>query len=267
MDASDHEKLALRCRIATDQGGERAPEDGRADCHDAGCGPCGRRDPHVHVVVVVDGLAHGRRRPDEPGARADKDDLGARADEAVEQVLGEPPVDLRGSDRLELPAVEPRVIDVGVEAVLVAEVTEASVPSAERATSRPREVADAEARRLRMRRPELPEHAQESANEPVGAVPPPRPVRRPVENRVPREEVTALGREQDALDEPPVRGRADRARHPPDDLRRERRRRIGLERIGGGRPGAREDEHERDDETAHVVPTGPARARVPAGSV
>ena len=180
MDASDHEKLALGRRISADQGGERAPEDGRAECHDAGCRPFSRRDPHVHVIVVVDGLAHGRRRPDEPAARADKDDLGARADEAVEQVLGEPPVDLCGSDRLELTAVEPRVIDVDVEAVLVAEVTEASVASAERATSRPREVADAEARRLRMRRPELPEHAQERVNEPVAAVPPPRPVRRPV---------------------------------------------------------------------------------------
>ena len=85
----------------------------------------------MHVVVVV------HERPDDPpraaqaGVRADVDGHRAGADEALQQIRGEAAVDLRDARGLERPAVAARVVDVGVESVLVREVPEAAEVRAE----------------------------------------------------------------------------------------------------------------------------------------
>src|SRR5438045_3085116 len=102
------------------------------------------RDSDVHVVVVVPEDAHDSRRAPQVGVRPDEDPHRARRDKSVEQVLRQRPVDLVGSNRRALPTVEPRVVDVDVEAVLVGDVLGPEV-AAVRAT----EIADPYPRRVR----------------------------------------------------------------------------------------------------------------------
>ena len=58
------------------------------------------------------------------GAGTDEDELGARPYEPVDQVLGEPVVDLVDRSRRSLAPVAARVVDIGVEPVLVRGVPE-----------------------------------------------------------------------------------------------------------------------------------------------
>ena len=105
------------------------------------------------------------------------------------RVLREPAVDLGDSARAPARAVAARVVDVGVEAVLVRDVAERAVAAAEVAAVRAAEVADQHRRRLRVRGGVLARDAQQHADEVVGAVAPPPAVRRALAHRVPRDEV------------------------------------------------------------------------------
>ena len=73
---------------------------------------------------------HDVPRPAEADVRADEDPLGARPHEAVDEVLREPEVDLARRLRRTLPPVEPRVVDVDVEPVLVGHVPRTERPPA-----------------------------------------------------------------------------------------------------------------------------------------
>ena len=54
-------------------------------------------EPRVQVVVVVPQHLNDSRRACQPRVRADEDDDGARRDEAVDEILGKPVVDLGGT--------------------------------------------------------------------------------------------------------------------------------------------------------------------------
>ena len=73
---------------------------------------------HVVVVVARQHLDDGRW-PAQARVRADEDIRGAGGDEPVEQVLRERAVDLARARGWPLAPVLARVVDVGVEAVLV----------------------------------------------------------------------------------------------------------------------------------------------------
>jgi hypothetical protein len=151
MDAADHEKLALGGRIATPDGRDPPPEHGAAEQDTSTVRRLRRRDPHVHVVVVVSRLTNDLRGAREPRARPDEDELGPGADEAAHEVLRERAIDLRRHDRLAFPAVPARVVDVGVESVLVGEMAEAAEAGAELPAVRTAQIADADARRAGVR--------------------------------------------------------------------------------------------------------------------
>jgi hypothetical protein len=152
------------------------------------------RQADVEMVVVVRERLNDSGRSREAGVRADEDANRAGRDEPVDEVLGERAVDLRGPSGRALPAVEPRVVDVDVEAVLVRDVAWEAVARAEVAAAGATHVADAYARCVRMRGRIFVEHLEERPHEPV--VPPASPaaVRRAPQDRVPGEEGAALGR-------------------------------------------------------------------------
>src|SRR4051812_44272719 len=59
----------------------------------------GRGEPDVHVVIVSGPRSHDSSRAAKPGRRADEDRLRACGDEAIEELLREPMVDLAGGRR------------------------------------------------------------------------------------------------------------------------------------------------------------------------
>jgi len=73
----------------------------------------------VEVVVVMDEHLHDAGGAVKVGAGTDEDDLRTRPGELVDQVLGEPVVDLVDRSRRALAPVAARVVDIGVESVLV----------------------------------------------------------------------------------------------------------------------------------------------------
>ena len=157
-----------------------------------------------------------------PRVRADEDDRGARGDEAVDEILCEPVLDLARNERRPLAPVPPRVVDIDVEPVLVGRVAwpeGASPPAAE--------VADPESRRRRMRLCVTRDDADDLADEEVRPPPPPRPVGAAMEQRIPREEASAGRGELHAAHEPSCRRRPDSAGiaplHRPNRLCRGRR--------------------------------------------
>jgi hypothetical protein len=114
---------------------------------------------------------------------------------------------------------------------------EPSEARTEIATMRPREIADPDARRVRMRRRVVAQHPQERPNQAPVPVAPPTAVRRALAHRVPREEVLPFGREPDTADERAVPREAERPRA----------------RIGAGR-AAREGQ--RRYQAKHDLPQG-----------
>jgi hypothetical protein len=82
---------------------------------------CGRRetDPNVQVVVVTTEHLDDRRRPAKAGVGPDEDSFGSSSNEEVDQRLGEPKIDLANAQRRPFPPVQPRVVHVDVEAVLM----------------------------------------------------------------------------------------------------------------------------------------------------
>ena len=73
---------------------------------------------------------HDVRWPAQASARPDEHADRPRADEAIEEVLGEPPVDLARALGWSLPLVEAWVVDVHVEPVLMRDVPWPEVPAA-----------------------------------------------------------------------------------------------------------------------------------------
>ena len=120
------------------------------------------RIAHVQVVVVVPENLHDAGRAREAGIRADVDEVGARRDEAVEEVLREPAVDLRDELRRPLATVAARVVDVRIEPVLVCR-----VHGPERAAARLAQVADPYSWSLRVGGRVAADHTEEEADEPV----------------------------------------------------------------------------------------------------
>lgn len=59
------------------------------------------------------------RRPEKACVGPDEDSFSSSSNEEVDQRLGEPKIDLVNTQRRPFPAVEPWVVDVDVEAVLM----------------------------------------------------------------------------------------------------------------------------------------------------
>ena len=103
------------------------------------------------MVVVVRERLHDLARSAQPERRADEHVLRAFTHEGVDELLRRRAVDLVRAPRPPQPAVEPRVVDVRVEPVLVRGVPDPAEARPEVAAARAREVADPDARRLGVR--------------------------------------------------------------------------------------------------------------------
>src|SRR5687767_8980559 len=90
-----------------------------------------RRDAHMEVVVVVGEGLDDPRRPGEAAVRSHEDLHRAGGDEAVDELLRQLDVHLHRASGRPLPAVTTRVVEVGVEAVLVRDVAGEAVARAE----------------------------------------------------------------------------------------------------------------------------------------
>ena len=84
----------------------------------------------MHVVLVARVRDHDSRGPAEAARVADEDHPRAGGDEAVDEILREPAVDLVGRRRRAQLPVEPREVDVDVEPVLVRDVLVGHRPAA-----------------------------------------------------------------------------------------------------------------------------------------
>ncbi len=114
------------------------------------------------------------RRAGERRVGADEDEPGAGGDEAIHQILREPQVDVCDSRRRRLATVAARIVDIGVEPVLVGDVWDArAVSGAEVSAVRAAEVADGDPRRAGVCAREVRGHPQEGADQPGGRVPAP----------------------------------------------------------------------------------------------
>ncbi len=134
-------------------------------------------------------------------------------EEAVEQILRQHEVDLGNRRRRSGPAVQPWIVDVDVEAVLVRDVVVdlSSVAAAE--------VSDHDRSRIRVRRAVLADHLEHEPDERIGTVEAGCPVRRTVEHRIPGDPPRPLDRQLYAVNEPAGVGLSDRQRPPPVDRR------------------------------------------------
>jgi hypothetical protein len=90
----------------------------------------------VKVLVVMDEHLDDAGLTVKVSAGADEDELGAGPDEPVDQILREPAVDLVDRQRRSLAPVAARVVDVGVEPVLMGDVADAAEPGSEVAAAR-----------------------------------------------------------------------------------------------------------------------------------
>ena len=130
----------------------------------------------MHVVVVMsEGLNDGR-----PTAEArvlpHENELGSRPHEEVDEVLGQPPVDLVRRPGCPLAPVAARVIHVHVEPVLMRRVAQPPEPCPEGSPSGTAEIAYAYARRMRVICSVRPQHSEQGPNEAICAEAAPAPV-------------------------------------------------------------------------------------------
>src|SRR3954452_5020352 len=175
----------------------------------------GRRVPHVQVVVVMDQRRDDPARPAQVQWRADEDPHGARAHEAVDELLGGAAVDLGGTEGGALEPVAARVVDVGVEPGLVREVPEPAVAGAEEAAVRPREVPDQHARGVGVGVVVLAQDELDALDRLGRAPAPPPAVGRALEHRVPGHEVEGAGRQLHAVAQAGLAGGRRRAPRRP----------------------------------------------------
>jgi hypothetical protein len=205
---------------------------------------CRRRetDSHVQVVVVAAEHLDNGLRPAKPCAGPDEDSFSSSSNEEVDQRLGQPKINLANTHRRPLPPVEPWVVHVDIEAVLMR-----GVARAEPAAVRLAEVSDAHPRRARVAGGIGGDDAEDDANQPVCPPAPPRAVGLPVQQRIPREEGRAARRQLDSSNKPPRRRISERPRAlPPDRAVRPGRERP-LRREGTGesaRDGRQQDQAE-----------------------
>jgi hypothetical protein len=99
----------------------------------------------MQVVVMSGEHLDDGRRPAKARVRPDEDPLRSGSSEEVDERLREPKIDLPDAHRRPLSTVEPWVVHVDVEAVLVG-----GVARAEPAAARLAEISDAYSRRARM---------------------------------------------------------------------------------------------------------------------
>jgi hypothetical protein len=131
------------------------------------------------MVVVQRQNPHHPRRPLQGRVRADEDELRAGSDEPRHEILREPPVDLGGRIRRPLAAVAARVVDVHVEPVLVRGMARPAVGDTKVTAAGAAQVADADARRLRVRAGVLPDDREQDVDQPHTAEAAPPAVRLP----------------------------------------------------------------------------------------
>src|SRR5919201_7103980 len=174
---------------------------------------CRKTEARVKVVVVIPEGLHDAGRTHQPSVRPDVHELGACPNEEIDEPLREAVVDLPDGGRRPFPTVEPRVVDVDVEAVLVGRVLGPEV-----AAVPPAEVADPDPGRVRMLRGVRCDDLEHLANKAVRSPTPPGPVRPPVQERVPREVGRPGAGQLDSAHESAVAGSAESERVAPVDL-------------------------------------------------
>ena len=153
-------------------------------------------------------------------------------DEPIEQVLRKVVVDLARRDRRAEVPVATRVVDVDVEPVLVGGVL------VERTAAAAADVTDHDPRRLRVRRSVGGDHREERPDRPLVPVQPPRLVRRPVRDGIPRDPVRPGKGQLRPVHEAPCEPDACRGRSLPGDRPELRRQQLGagaLDADGRGR--------------------------------
>lgn len=133
-------------------------------------------------------LEHGRR-PAQARVGPHEDSLRSGSNEEVDQRLRQPKINLANTQRRALSPVEPWVVHVDVEAILMRRVTRA-----EPAAVRLAEVSDAHPRRAGMAGGIGSDDAEDNANQLVGPPAPPRAVGLPMKQWIPREECRAARR-------------------------------------------------------------------------
>ena len=165
----------------------------------------------MHVVVVACEHLDDSGRALEPDPRADEHPLGARRDEAIDQILRQATIDLARLPRRALAAVAARVVDVHVEPVLVREVTDAPEARSEVPATGAAEVAHGEPWRARKIGGVAVGGDEDQAHETVGPVAAPGPVGGAAPDRIPGEEVLALARQAHPAHESPAVRQAERS--------------------------------------------------------
>jgi hypothetical protein len=189
VDAADDEHFARARGVAAFQRDDPGAADGAAE-EDR---PPNRRqrEADVQVVVVVREDPDDAPRPGQVRCRADEDADRAGADEAAHEVLSQRVVDLGRVVDGALAAVAARVVHVDVEPVLVRGVADAPELRAEVAAVRAAQVADADARRPRVRGGVRVDDPKDGADDASIPEPAPASVGLSLENGIPREEVPA----------------------------------------------------------------------------
>jgi hypothetical protein len=197
--------------------------------------------PRVQVVVVVPEKLDHSARTGQAGVRADEHELGACGDEAVDEILGETVIDLRGNARRPLAPVGAWVVDVDVEAVLVRDVA-----WAERAAVAVAEIANPQARRRWVSVSVFVHDPQYGADEEVCPPAPTGAVGPPVQERVPGEVAWPGCRELDSPQQASVGRSPERARVAPSHAlltpSRSRTRDIHTRRREPERDGRQDDQ-------------------------
>jgi hypothetical protein len=132
------------------------------------------------------------------GVWPDEDQPRSRTHEEIDELLREPTVDLGRIQRRALSPVEPRVVDVHVEAVLMR-----GVAGTEPAASRSAEIPDPDSPSGGVLAGIRGDHTEHDSNERIRPPPPPGAIRPPVEKRIPGEERWSTGGELDSPRQPP----------------------------------------------------------------
>jgi hypothetical protein len=151
-------------------------------------------------------------RPAKACVRPDEDSFSSSSNEQVDQRLREPKIDLANPQRRPFPPVEPWVVHVDVEAVLMR-----GVARAEPAAVRLAEVSDAHTRRAGVAGGIGGDDAEDEANQLVGPPAPPRAVGLPMQQRIPGEERRAARRQLNSSNKPSRRRTTERSRALPPD--------------------------------------------------
>ncbi len=157
------------------------------------------------MVVVVPQHLDDAGRAVQACVRANEDAAGTSVEEEIDERLGKAPVYLPRAERSPLAAITARIVDVDVEPVLVRDMARP-----EGATVRTAQVSDAETRGAWVSGSVAVDDGEHRTNEPVRAPPTGAAVRSPVEQRIPREEESALGWQLDAAQQPALGGTAQR---------------------------------------------------------